>query len=61
MQVLDSFKQNTYLNNEDKNNNISLSQRADWENKLDAQMLQQCIPGSSKEFSKQNNYIYNIF
>jgi len=29
MQVLDSFKQNTYLNNEDKNNNISLSQRAD--------------------------------
>lgn len=41
MQVLDSFKQNTsHLNNEDKNNNnISLSPRADYENKLDAQML----------------------
>lgn len=39
--VLDSFKQNTFhLNHEKNNNNISLSQRADYENKLDAQMLQ---------------------
>lgn len=41
MQVLEGFKQNiSHLNNEDKNNNISLSQRAVCENKLDAQMLQ---------------------
>lgn len=39
MQGLDSFKQNnSHLNYED-NNTISLSQRADYENKLDAQML----------------------
>lgn len=43
MQGLDSFKQNnSHLNYED-NNNISLSQRADYENKLDAQMLWQRI------------------
>lgn len=41
MRVLDDFKQNTsHLNNKDKNNNISLSQRDDWDNKLDAQILQ---------------------
>lgn len=40
MQVLDGFEQNTsHLNNEDKNKNLSLSQRADCKNKLDAQML----------------------
>lgn len=40
MQVLDGFKQNvSHLNNEDNNNNISLSQRADYENKSDARML----------------------
>lgn len=40
MWVLDDFKQTTsHLNNEDKNNNISLSQRDDWENKLDAEIL----------------------
>lgn len=39
MRVLDDFKQNTsHLNNKD--NNISLSQRDDWDNKLDAQILQ---------------------
>lgn len=39
VQVLDSFKQNTsHLHNEDKTNNISLSLRADYENKLDAQI-----------------------
>lgn len=39
MQALDSFKQNTSHLNDEGNNNISLSQRADYENKLDAQML----------------------
>lgn len=41
MRVLDDFKQNTsHLHNKDKNNNISLSQRDDWDDKLDAQILQ---------------------
>lgn len=34
MQALDSFKQNTSHLNDEGNNNISLSQRADYENKL---------------------------
>lgn len=39
MQALDSFKQNSSHLNDEDNNNISPSQRADYENKLDAQML----------------------